>query len=177
MSAPAGLGQRYLDDTRDRFRGLRAMAERALAQVDDDALHHAPDPGSNSLAVLVQHVGGNLRSRFADFLTTDGEKAERDRNAEFEDAQAGRAALMAGWRAGWERLEGTLAGLQPADLDRVVTIRDEAFGVMEALQRAVSHIAQHTGQIVYLAKHLAGERWRTLSIPKGDPGKGHKLRA
>ncbi len=170
MTAPL-LAQHYLDTTRAGFGRLRAQAERALAQVDDEDLHHCPDPGSNNLAVIVQHVGGALRSRFTDFLTSDGEKPERDRNAEFEDAHGGREELMAAWRAGWERLEASLAALQPADLGRTVTIRGEAFTVVEALQRALGHVAEHTGQIVYLAKHLAGGAWRTLSIPKGDPGK------
>jgi hypothetical protein len=162
------LARHLLADSEASFRKQKELAERALAQVDDDAFFRALDAESNSLAVLVQHVAGNLRSRFRDFLTTDGEKPDRHRDGEFElAAGALRAELMARWEAGWAILFETLASLAPADLLHTVTIRGEPHTVVQALDRALAHYAQHAGQIVLLAKHWAGPAWKTLSIPRG----------
>jgi hypothetical protein len=162
------LARHLLADSEASFRKQKELAERALAQVDDDAFFRALDAESNSLAVVVQHVAGNLRSRFRDFLTTDGEKPDRHRDGEFELA-AGipRAELMARWEAGWAILLETLASLAPDDLLRTVTIRGEPHTAIQALDRALAHYAQHAGQIVLLAKHWAGPAWKTLSIPRG----------
>jgi hypothetical protein len=173
MAGPAAPGAHVLATFRAEFARLRAMAERALAQVDDAALHHAPDPESNSLAVIARHMAGNLRSRFTDFLTSDGEKPWRDRDGEFEARAAlSRAELLAEWEAGWGCLAGALDALAPDDLARAVVIRGESLTVCEALARQLSHHGQHTGQIVWLAKHLAGPRWKTLSIPRGQSKAG-----
>ncbi len=162
------LGAAYLEIVRKEFARLKAHAEKAAAQVADDALHARLDPESNSLAVILRHVGGNLASRYTDFLTADGEKPDRDRDGEFEDPALPRAEVLAAWEKGWSRLLATLASLSPADLERTVTIRGEPHSVLLALQRSLSHTAQHVGQIVYLAKHLAGDGWKTLSIPRGQ---------
>lgn len=162
------MRETYLIDIVRTFRNYRALAERAIAQVADDDLGVALDGEGNSIAVLMQHVGGNLQSRFRDFLTSDGEKPDRDRDAEFEaPVSAARADLLARWDAGWATALRALEALEPADLDRTVHVRGEAFLVPEALSRSVTHTAYHVGQIVLLAKHHAGSGWATLSIPKG----------
>jgi hypothetical protein len=144
------------------------LGDRALSQVTDDDLHRLIDPDANSLAVIVKHVAGNLRSRFTDFLTTDGEKPDRDRDAEFEmPDRATRSDLAAWWESAWAITLGTVESLTPGDLDRTVTIRNEPFLVVEALDRLATHTAYHVGQIVLLAKHFAGSEWTSLSIPKG----------
>jgi hypothetical protein len=162
----AALGEALLHEVRERFRAQRTLAEGAVAQVDDAALFAVLDEEANSIAVLMQHMGGNLRSRFTDFLTTDGEKPDRGRDAEFEAAERTRAAVEARWRAGWDVLERTLDALGPDDLLRTVHIRGEAMPVVQALGRALAHMAQHAGQVVLLAKYHAGPSWRTLSIPR-----------
>ena len=162
------LRESYLTDIRRTYRNYRALAEAAVAQVTDEQYGRALDADGNSIAVIMQHVSGNLRSRFSNFLTTDGEKPDRDRDAEFESgARQERAAMMARWHAAWDIVLGELDALTPSDLEQTVRIRGEAFAVVEALHRSVTHTAYHVGQVVYLAKHLAGGRWRSLSIPKG----------
>ena len=150
------------------FRRYRGLAEGALAQVADDAaLHRALGADDNSIALILQHVGGNLRSRFTDFLTSDGEKPWRDRDGEFVDGHATRADLRARWDAGWDVLQTTLGALGPDDLRRTVTIRGQPLTVDEALQRALAHTAYHVGQIVLLARWIVGDGWTSLSIPRG----------
>jgi hypothetical protein len=162
------LGRHYLDDVALTFRKQKELADRALAQVDDAAFFRQPDAESNSLALIVKHVAGNQRSRWRDFLTSDGEKADRHRDTEFEAGEADtRAALTARWEEGWKLLFDALSRLGPDDLLREVRIRGEAHTVMQAIQRQVAHYAQHVGQIVFLAKHWAGREWKTLSIPRG----------
>src|SRR5579872_340054 len=163
------LREPYLRDVLRTFRNFKTLAEKSLAQVDDAALHAAIDEAeSNTLAIIVKHVGGNLRSRFTDFLTSDGEKPDRHRDTEFEmPDRATRAQLMAGWEAGWTAALGTIEALTPADLDRTVHIRGEAFLVVEALNRSMGHTSMHVGQIVLLAKHFAGAGWKNLSVPRG----------
>lgn len=157
----------WLTDIRRTYRNYRGLAERAIAQVSDEQLHRALGSDDNSIAVIMQHVAGNLRSRFRDFLTTDGEKPDRDRDAEFEPRTASRDALLADWNAAWAIVLSELDALTPDDLERTVHIRKEAFAVAEALNRSVTHTAYHVGQIVFLAKHFAGTNWTSLSIPKG----------
>jgi uncharacterized damage-inducible protein DinB len=158
----------YLEDVAAQFRTYKSLADRALAQVRDEDLFVALDPESNSLAVLIQHMAGNLISRWTDFLTTDGEKPDRDRDSEFETKDGtARAALLARWEEGWSRLFKALAGLTEEDLTRTVTIRAEPHSVIRAINRQLTHQAYHTGQIVFLAKHLASEHWKNLSVPRG----------
>jgi len=160
----------YLRDIVRTFRSYKALGDGALAQIPSDAAFHTQlDPDSNSIAVIVKHVGGNLRSRFRDFLTTDGEKDDRNRDGEFEMPEpVSRADVMEWWNTGWSVALGSIEALTPDDLDRTVYIRGEAFTVVEALNRAATHIAYHVGQIVYLARHLAAPNWKNLSIPKGQ---------
>ena len=163
------LAVALLAELRARFLAQRTMVEKAAAQVDDAGMFATLDPESNSIAVIMQHMGGNLRSRFADFLTADGEKPDRDRDGEFLTvAGHARTDMMARWEAGWRTFDHTLATLQPDDLLRTVTIRGEPMLAVQALGRSLAHMAQHAGQVVLLAKHHAGERWQTLSIPRGQ---------
>ncbi|MGE3955386.1 MAG: DUF1572 family protein [Vicinamibacterales bacterium] len=157
----------YLADIRRTYRNYRSLAERAVAQVDDTQLFQPLDAEDNSIAVIMQHVAGNLRSRFRDFLTTDGEKPDRDRDVEFEAPAIDRDGLLANWTAAWDLVLAELDALTPPDLDRTVHIRLEPFAVTEALNRSVTHTAYHVGQIVFLAKHFAGSAWTSLSIPRG----------
>jgi Protein of unknown function (DUF1572) len=163
------IAERFLQDVRTEFRKLKEQAEAALSQADDHALHFQADSESNSIAVLVKHLGGNLRSRWTDFLTTDGEKPDRRRDTEFEiGPDDDRASLMSAWEGGWTAVLGTLDALTPADMERTVTIRWEPVPVSAAILRSLTHTAGHVGQIVWLAKHLKGRDWRTLSIPRGQ---------
>jgi hypothetical protein len=164
MDAPA-----YFAHAITAFRSLKTTADRALAQIDDAAFFRALDPESNSPALVVKHVAGNLRSRWTDFLTTDGEKPDRNRDTEFVTEGAdSRVSLMRRWDAGWETLFATLAALTPADFGRTVTIRTEPHTVFDAIERQKTHYAYHVGQIVLLAKHLAGRNWKSLSVPRGQ---------
>jgi hypothetical protein len=167
--SPPDLAVVALADVARTFRNYKKLGEAAIAQVPTDAdLYRVIDPDSNSIAVIVKHVAGNLRSRFHEFLTTDGEKPDRDRDSEFEmPAPPSRADVIGWWDAGWTTTLQSLDRLTPADLGRTIYIRGEAFLVLEALHRSMSHTTYHVGQIVYLARHLAGPRWRSLSIPKG----------
>jgi len=161
----------YLDDIRVQFRKLKTLAEDAIAQVTDDELVVSLDAESNSLAVIMKHIAGNLRSRFTDFLTSDGEKPNRNRDGEFEIAgNPGRAAIMADWESGWRRLFETLDSLSPADLLEEVRVRGEALPALAQLNRQMTHHAYHVGQIVFMAKHLRSSEWRNLSIPKKRSG-------
>ncbi len=157
----------YLADIRLTYGTYRQMAERAIAQVDDTQLTTVLDGEDNSIAVIMQHVAGNLRSRFRDFLTSDGEKPDRNRDGEFEPRSLDRAALLRAWDAAWDLVLAELDRLTPESLEQTVFIRREPLVVVEALNRSVAHTAYHVGQIVFLAKHLAGPRWTTLSIAKG----------
>ncbi|MGE5246518.1 MAG: DUF1572 family protein [Betaproteobacteria bacterium] len=158
----------YLRDITRMFRNYKTLGERAMAQIEDDDLHRLVDPDANSIAIVVRHVAGNLRSRFADFLTSDGEKPDRNRDGEFEmPERVGRAEIIRWWESGWAVALASIESLAPEDLERTVYIRGEAFQVVEALNRSVTHTAYHVGEIVLLAKHFAGPKWQSLSIPKG----------
>lgn len=162
------LGRAYLADAIAQFETLKGTAERAAAQVDDEAFFAALDGEANSIAILVKHLAGNNRSRWTDFLTSDGEKPDRHRDREFElEPGDTREALMAAWAEGWDRLFHTLRGLAPEDLDRTIRIRHEPTKVLHAINRALTHHAGHVGQIVLLAKHARGADWKTLSVPRG----------
>jgi len=160
---------RYLVDLVRTFRNYKALGDGALSQVSDDNLHALVDRDANSIAVIVKHLAGNLRSRFTDFLTADGEKPGRDRDAEFEMAdRVSRDEINGWWEEGWAIALASIESLTPGDLERTVTIRGEPFHVVEALNRLATHAAYHVGQIVLLAKHFAGPNWKSLSIPKGQ---------
>jgi hypothetical protein len=162
---PAAL---YLKDVPDQFRKLKALADRAIAQVRDEDMFLMPDLESNSIALLMQHLGGNLRSRFTGFLTSDGEKPDRDRDSEFElRPEVTRAILLARWEDGFRILFAALDELTEDDLTKTVTIRAEPHTVVRALDRSLTHVAYHVGQIVFLAKHFSSDRWKTLSVPRG----------
>lgn len=156
----------YVEDSLAVFRGYKKLAEGAMAQVAEDKLFATLDEESNSIAIIVKHMAGNMRSRWTDFLTTDGEKPNRDRDCEFVDPAATRAALMEQWECGWACVFSALEALTDADLARTVTIRGEAHSVMQAINRQVAHYATHVGQIILLAKHYAGAEWKTLSVPR-----------
>jgi hypothetical protein len=149
------------------FSRYKALAEAAMRQLDDADLHRADTNADNSIAVIVRHLAGNFVSRFTDFLTTDGEKPWRHRDAEFEEPGGSRADLLAVWDHGWEVLAGALGGLSDADLELRITIRGQPWRVDEALLRSLAHASYHVGQIVYVAKTLRGDAWVSLSIPKG----------
>lgn len=157
----------YLEDSLVIFRQYKQLAERAMAQVSDVHLNEALDREMNSIAITVKHMAGNMRSRWTDFLTSDGEKPDRNRDTEFEDAPATRQELLALWEAGWRHLFDALESLTDSDLGRVVTIRGEKHSAMQAIQRQVAHYSYHCGQIVLLAKHFRGHQWESLSVPRG----------
>lgn len=157
-----------LDEIRRLMRGHKRLTEGALAQLKDDDFFVMLDPESNSVAILIKHIAGNMRSRFTDFLTSDGEKPTRHRDQEFEiAANTSRDDLMRWWEEGWAVVFSTLDSLQPDDLMRTVYIRQEPHTVVQALNRALAHYAFHLGQIVFLAKHLRSGEWKTLSVPRG----------
>lgn len=158
----------FVQDFLDEYRRYRALGEKAIAQVPDDALHRPPAPDSNSIAIIVRHVSGNLRSRFTDFLTSDGEKPWRNRDAEFEERPATRAELVEMWNTAFGLAVDQLSALDDDHLARTVRIRGAELTVHEALCRSVAHTAMHTGQVVLLARMFAGDAWKTLSIPRGQ---------
>lgn len=153
---------------RGEFERYKALAEAAIAQLDEPELSRIPAEDGNSIATVCWHVAGNLQSRFTEFLTSDGEKPWRRRDEEFEPRPVSRAELLAKWEAGWAVLLGALSELNDSQLDRTITIRGQGMRVDEALHRALAHTAYHCGQIVVLAKHARGAAWRSLSIPRGQ---------
>lgn len=163
------IGALYLDEIFRGLRGHKRLADDAIAQLTDEQFFAQPDPESNSIALLVKHMAGNLRSRFTGFLTTDGEKPDRNRDQEFvAGEQANRAELLRSWEQSWQLLFETVNSLGPDDLERTVTIRGQPHSVLQALSRASGHAAYHVGQITFLAKHWKGADWKSLSIPKGQ---------
>jgi uncharacterized damage-inducible protein DinB len=157
----------WLETLRSAFLQQRQLAEAAIAQLDGAELLRTAGDGGNSVAVLMRHVGGNLRSRWTEPFTTDGEKPDRDRDSEFDVQPAELERVREIWRRGWETLEAALAGFSPAELERTVRIRGVAMPLREALVRSLVHTAQHVGQVLLLAKHWRGDDWETLSIPRG----------
>ena len=158
----------YLEDSVAVLRHYKNLAERAMAQVHDDHLAATPDPEVNSIAITVKHMAGNMRSRWTNFLETDGEKPDRNRDTEFEDPPETRVALMKVWQEGWDRVFAALEQLTEADLTRVVTIRGESHSVMQAINRQLAHYIYHCGQIVLLAKHFGCDKWTALTVPRGQ---------
>jgi hypothetical protein len=162
------IASHYLEEARRQFRGHKRMGEAAMGQLHDEDFFVTIDPESNSVAILVKHLAGNMRSRFTDFLTSDGEKPDRFRDREFEiTKETTRADVMKWWDDGWNIVFGAIESLKPEDIMRTVTIRGEPHSVLQALNRQIAHYAQHTGQIVFLCKHLRSSEWKTLSIPRG----------
>lgn len=149
------------------FQYHKNLADRAVVQISDDALHRALDEHTNSIAVIMKHVAGNLRSRWTDFLTADGEKPWRNRDDEFVDTFTPREELLAAWERGWACVLDALTALTEEDLGRTVTVRGEPHSVALAVQRSLAHTSYHVGQIVLLARHWAGDKWETLTIPRG----------
>jgi Protein of unknown function (DUF1572) len=156
----------YLADSQSIFRQYKKLTEGALAQVADERLTATLDPEMNSIAQIVKHMTGNMRSRWTDFLNTDGEKPDRNRDSEFVDAPATRESVLALWEEGWQHVFGALEPLSEADLGRTVQIRGEPHSVMQAINRQIAHYATHCGQITLLAKHFAGDHWKSLTVPR-----------
>jgi Protein of unknown function (DUF1572) len=167
----------YYDEVRRSFRGYKRLADGGLSQLDDQDFFRAPDPESNSAAMVVKHVAGNLRSRWKDFLTTDGEKPDRHRDQEFiltpEDT---RAELMRRWEESFQILFDIIDSLTAEDFIRTVTIRGEPHTILQAMNRSVLHTAYHVGQILYVGKHLRGAAWNMLSIPKGKSEEFNRMK-
>jgi hypothetical protein len=159
----------YLADLPAQIDRAKQLADRAVAQLTTDEFFCVLDGESNSVAIIMQHVAGNLRSRFTDFLTSDGEKPDRHRDGEFEmPAGRTRESVQADWDNGFRLFSAAVTALEPGDLLRDVSIRGDRFSVVEALQRAITHVSYHVGQIVFLAKHLHSNNWHTLTIPRGQ---------
>jgi hypothetical protein len=161
----------YVSDAKALFRYYKRLGERAMGQCPDEGLFGTLDRESNSMAIIVKHLAGNMRSRWTDFLSSDGEKPDRQRDREFEDAPKTRAELLALWERGWKYLFDALEPLTDADLAREVQIRSEPHSVMQAINRQIAHYAYHVGQIVYLAKHCAAAqtgKWEALTVPRGQ---------
>jgi uncharacterized damage-inducible protein DinB len=162
------LTNSYLKDSLELFHYYKKLAERAFAQCPDEGLFLTLDPESNSIAIIVKHMAGNMRSRWTSFLTSDGEKPDRNRDSEFEEPPKTRAELLAMWEAGWKTVFDALAPLTEADLTRTVTVRTEPHSVMQAINRQIAHYTYHIGQITYLAKHFAAQsgNWTALTVPR-----------
>ena len=158
----------FLSSARKQFAYYQLLGEQALSQVSDAQLHWQPSPESNSLATIVKHLSGNMLSRWTDFLTTDGEKPWRAREAEFDNDLGTRAAVLAAWEAGWQCVFAALDGLTEADLARTIYIRNQGHSVTEAINRQLAHYPYHVGQMVFLARLAAGAAWQSLSIPRGN---------
>ena len=164
----ADVAVAYIEEVRRQFRGYKHLGEGAIAQLSDKELFVTLDAEANSVAVMVKHLAGNMRSRFTDFLTSDGEKLDRHRDQEFEmNSATTRAEVMRWWEEGWARVFSAVEALKPDDLIRTVMIRSEPHTVLQAINRQLAHYAQHIGQIVFLAKHLRSTEWKTLSVPRG----------
>jgi hypothetical protein len=164
---PVDFTTSYLNDALAVFRQYKGLAERAIAQLTDEQLTKTLDPEMNSVALVVKHMAGNMRSRWTDFLTSDGEKTWRNRDSEFVDPPSTREQLLEMWNAGWQLVFSALEPLSDQDLSRTVTIRGEPHSVMQAINRQIAHYCYHCGQIVFLAKHLQSEKWTPLSVPRG----------
>ena len=160
----------YIEDSLSLFRYYKKLAEGAMDQVTDAQLFEALDEEMNSIAIIAKHMAGNMRSRWTDFLISDGEKPDRNRDSEFVEPPTTRAELMKMWNEGWERVFKALEPLTDSDLERKITIRGEPHSVMQAINRQIAHYAYHVGQIVFLAKHFKGSDWKSLSVPKNKSG-------
>lgn len=173
----SAIVQNYHADAVQSFRNYKKLAERAIEQVSDEEFFAQIDPHANSIAIIVKHIAGNLHSRWRDFLTTDGEKPDRNRDTEFELTGDTRESLMQLWESGWQTLFDNLEPLTEDDFARTVTIRGEPHTVIEAINRQLTHYASHVGQIVLLAKHFKSTTWQTLSVPKNRSAEFNKFLA
>ena len=158
----------YLESVRKQFLYYKILGEKAMAQVSEEQLFIAPNDDSNSIATIVKHLRGNMLSRWTDFLTTDGEKPWRDRDAEFENDLQSREALLKRWNEGWDCFLGTLNSLKPEDLEQIIYIRNEGHSVIEAINRQLAHYPYHIGQMIFAAKWLKNGGWQSLSVPKNS---------
>lgn len=169
------FSEEYLKDSITQFGKLKILVEKSLNQVSDPDFFKELGPESNSIAIIVKHMAGNMRSRWRDFLTSDGEKPDRYRDTEFElTPDDTREAIMDRWERGWQILFEAVEPLKSEDLEKKITIRGEPHSVLEAINRQLTHYSYHLGQIAYLARHFAGEKWVTLSIPKGKSDEFHR---
>lgn len=160
--------ENFLESSRKLFRYYKSQGEKAIEQLSDDQINARPNEASNSIALIVHHLSGNMLSRWTDFLTTDGEKSTRNREAEFEEGYPDKKTMLEAWERGWKALLDTLDSLQPTDLQTLIYIRNEGQTVLEAVQRQLAHYPLHVGQILYQAKALKGSEFQSLSIPKGN---------
>ena len=158
--------ENYISDVGETFRKYKSLAEKGLAQVPDEEFFRKIDEESNSISAILKHIGGNLRSRWADFLTSDGEKSDRNRDSEFIADDDTRESLTEFWEDGWNALFSTLEILTAEDLEKTIQIRGENYTVFRAINRSLTHTASHVGQITFLAKHFRAKDWKTLSVPK-----------
>jgi uncharacterized damage-inducible protein DinB len=164
----------YIEDSLSLFRYYKKLGEGAIEQVSDEQLFATLDPEMNSIAIIVKHMTGNMRSRWTDFLTSDGEKPNRNRDTEFEEPPSTRAELLKTWNDGWDRVFSALEPLSDSDLGRTVSIRGEPHSVMQAINRQIAHYSYHVGQIVFLAKHLNASGWKSLSVPRNRSAEFNK---
>jgi hypothetical protein len=172
-----GIIENYYADALKSFRNYKKLAERAIEQVSDEQFFRQIDPESNSIAIIVKHIAGNLHSRWRDFLNSDGEKPNRDRDTEFELIEDTRDSLMQFWETGWQTLFDNIGPLTPDDFEKTVRIRGEPHTIVEAINRQLTHYAMHVGQIVFLAKHLKTTDWKTLSVPRHQSAEFNKYLA
>ena len=161
------LGEHYLETVQKEFHKLKSIADISIQQLTEEGLNYVPDNESNSVAIIMKHLAGNMLSRWTDIFTTDGEKATRDRDSEFTREHITSEHILELWEKGWACFFETLQSIRPDDLLREITIRREPHTVLQALERQTTHNGAHVGQIIYIAKHLTGENWRTMSIPRG----------
>ncbi len=171
------IAAHYLEEAFRQMRGCKHLAEGAISQLSDEELFRVIDPESNSVAIIMRHMAGNMRSRFTDFLTTDGEKPNRHRDQEFIiDSNTTRDDVMRNWEEGWKIVFSALQALRPDDVMKTVTIRAETHTVLQAINRQIAHYAHHAGQILFLAKHMRGTEWKTLSVPRGKSEEYNKAK-
>jgi len=171
------IAAHYLEEAFRQMRGHKQLAEGAIAQLTDEELFRVIDPESNSVAIIMKHMAGNMRSRFTDFLTSDGEKPNRHRDQEFViDSNTTRDDVMRNWEEGWSVVFSALHALHPDDVMKAVTIRGETHTVLQAINRQIAHYAHHSGQILFLAKHLRSTEWKTLSVPRGKSEEYNKAK-
>lgn len=170
------IGQNYLRSIMELFQYYKELGDKALAQISDSEIHWRPDDQSNSIAVLVKHMSGNMLSRWTDFLTTDGEKEWRDRESEFIDDIKDKESMLSICEEGWDFLFSALGKLKPDDLQKIVYIRNEGHTVVEAINRHLTHCAQHVGQIIYIAKSLRANSWQSLSVPRGKSEEFNRMK-
>lgn len=161
------VNQNFLQSIIKLFNNYKSLSEKTFDQLTDEELQWRPNEASNSIALIVHHLSGNMLSRWTDFLTSDGEKSWRDREAEFEVGYANKTSMMEAWNKGWTCLLSTLEGLKPEDLEKIIYIRNEGHTVVEAIHRQLAHYASHVGQIMFIGKQIRGKAWKSLSIPKG----------